>query len=344
MVPRNTRTIIVKSGLPAGISHAGIAGTIANSLAGLMDSIQVCPEGFIRISFMDPAHKKTYEEAGFISFGDVHCDVFVSTTITFVMVYLFPFEGDNGRVREALKLFGDIKEVRHQRWSNVLGVYTGTRLVRMVRKHDIPRNIVIDGVNCRVWYQGQPLVCDSCNDNHKATDCPLKGKCKRCHEAGHFVRNCSKPAWYVPGRPETENDSDNDDNADGNYIGNDNDNGNDNAANSVVVAGGVAVPVVTGSLEPVVPVVPVTSSPAASASEVFSGGVEPAVLSQCSMSVLDAGVPVSSGAEAMDARDNELDELDSQSMYDSGSGGAGERVLDPSPSDRWVRPVSLRRR
>ena len=54
----------------------------------------------------------------------------------------------------------------------------------MVRKHDIPRNIVIDGVNCRVWYEGQPLVCDICQDNHKAADCPLKGKYKRCHEAG----------------------------------------------------------------------------------------------------------------------------------------------------------------
>ena len=37
MVPRNTNTIIIKSGFPAGI--------IANSLAGLVDSIQVCPGG-----------------------------------------------------------------------------------------------------------------------------------------------------------------------------------------------------------------------------------------------------------------------------------------------------------
>ena len=44
-------------------------------------------------------------------------------------------------------------------------------------------------------------------------------------------------------------------------------------------------------------------------------------------------MPVSSGPEAMDARDNELDELNIQSMCVSGSGGVGERVLDPSPSD-----------
>ena len=57
------------------------------------------------------------------------------------MVYLFPYEGSNDRVKEALKFFGDIKEVRHQQWSNVPGVHTGTRLVRMMRKmscaHDV---------------------------------------------------------------------------------------------------------------------------------------------------------------------------------------------------------------
>ena len=41
------------------------------------------------------------------------------------MVYLFPFEGSNDKVKEAFKFFGDIKEVKHQQWSNVPGVYTG---------------------------------------------------------------------------------------------------------------------------------------------------------------------------------------------------------------------------
>ena len=99
MVPRNTRTIIIKSGFTAGLSHAGVASIIANSMAGLVDLIQVCPGGIICVSFLDPAHKKTYEEAGFISFGDVRCDIVVSTPITFVMVYLFTFEGSNDRVR-----------------------------------------------------------------------------------------------------------------------------------------------------------------------------------------------------------------------------------------------------
>ena len=303
MVPRNTRTLIIKSGFPAGTSHAGVASIIANSLAGLVDSIQVCPGGIVRLSFIDPAHKKTYEEAGSIVFGDVRCAVISSVPVSLVMVYLFPFEGSNDKVKEALKFFGDIKEVKHQQWTNVPGVYTGTRLVRMVRKHEIPRNIKIDGVNCRVWYRGQPLVCDICHDNHKAADCPLKGKCRRCHEAGHFVRHCPKPVWFVPGRPETDADSEAGDNE--NDVNDHDDNGA--AADNVV--------------EPVV---------------VPDGGVEPVVSQQCSMSGLGADAPMAVDPEAVDVRDNELNELDSQPLLVSGSGGAEERVLDPSPSQGSV--------
>ena len=71
MVPRNTRTLIIKSAFPAGMSHAGIADTIAKSLMGKIDSIQVCPGGIISISFLDPHMKKTYEEASSICFDDV---------------------------------------------------------------------------------------------------------------------------------------------------------------------------------------------------------------------------------------------------------------------------------
>ena len=117
------------------------------------------------------------DEAGFIFFGDHRCEIVQSNPTTFDLVYLFPFKGSNGHIREALKYFGEIKEVRHQQWINMLGIYTGPRAGRMVRMHKITRNTVIGAINCRVRYKGQPLVCDIRSDNHKASACPLKGKC-----------------------------------------------------------------------------------------------------------------------------------------------------------------------
>ena len=105
----------------AGVSHAGVADSIGKSLSGQIDSIQVCPGGIIRVSFLDPQSKRSYEEAGSISFDDVSCQVLCSTPVTHVLVYLFPFEGSNDHVQEALKYFGEIKEVKFQQWTNVPG-------------------------------------------------------------------------------------------------------------------------------------------------------------------------------------------------------------------------------
>ena len=57
----------MKSAFPAGVSHAGVADIIGKSLSGQIDSIQVCPGRVIRVSFLDPQSKRSYEEAGSIS-------------------------------------------------------------------------------------------------------------------------------------------------------------------------------------------------------------------------------------------------------------------------------------
>ena len=113
----------------------------------------------------------------------------------------------------------------------------------------------------------------------------------------------------MPGRPETDADSDDgdgNDNDNDNVNNNENDNDNDG---DVAAADNVVEPVV-----------------------VPDGEVEPGVSRQCSMSGLGADAPMAVDPEAMDVRDNELNELDSQPLLVSGSGGAEERVLDPSPS------------
>ena len=51
---------------------------------------------------------------------------------------------------------------------------------------------MVDGYLCRLWYRGQPLVCNlSAVQGHRSANCPNKDKCRKCGKTGHFVRNCT---------------------------------------------------------------------------------------------------------------------------------------------------------
>ena len=52
-----------------------------------------------------------------------------------------------------------------------------------------------------MWYRDQPLTCNiCCKGGHKASACPDKGKCLRCHKPGHVARHCPTP-WGNAGGP-----------------------------------------------------------------------------------------------------------------------------------------------
>lgn len=160
-----------------------------------VDAVQFCLNRAFKVTFKSGALKGKYQREGVYVDG-VHCPAIDGGPPTsLVLLHLFPYEGSHLAVKNALKQYGDIKEIRHQTHVSAPGVSTGTRLIRMVRKHHIPRHIKIDGYPCRIWYKDQPLVCDICSANHKASQCPLKGKCRRCRQPGHYARECKNPAW-----------------------------------------------------------------------------------------------------------------------------------------------------
>ena len=44
----------------------------------------------------------------------------------------------------------------------------------------------------RLWYRGQPLVCNLCAvQGHRSANCPNKDKCRKCGKTRHFARNCT---------------------------------------------------------------------------------------------------------------------------------------------------------
>ena len=97
MAPRNTRTLIVRSGFPAGTSSADVAQAIAREFSGMLEAIQFCPGGYIRITFSerftDP--KRLFEEAGSVNIGAVQCEVFQTNPTELVLLYLLPHQGGN---------------------------------------------------------------------------------------------------------------------------------------------------------------------------------------------------------------------------------------------------------
>lgn len=61
----------------------------------------------------------------------------------------------------------------------------------MVRTRAIPRNLVIDGFPVKISYPGQAPVCDICGElDQIARNCALRGEFLECRQPGHLQRNC----------------------------------------------------------------------------------------------------------------------------------------------------------
>lgn len=160
-----------------------------------VDTVQFCLNEVFKVTFKTSELKGKYQREGVIVDG-VNCPAIDGGPPTsLVLLHLYPYEGSGIAIENALRHFGEIKDIRYQTHVIKPSISTRTRLIRMVRKHDIPRHIKIDGYPCRIWYKDQPIVCDICQENHKAAQCPLKGKCRRCRQSGHYARDCKNPAW-----------------------------------------------------------------------------------------------------------------------------------------------------
>ena len=92
-----------------------------------------------------------------------------------VLVYNYPVEGSEESLRGALGAYGVIERVSFRHWTHMEDICDGVRIVRMVRRLAIPRNVSIDGVNVKIAYAGQQQVCDLCTEpGHIARTCPMR--------------------------------------------------------------------------------------------------------------------------------------------------------------------------
>ena len=167
-----------------------------------LSAIQFCPRGLIRITFKNASDKEDFARTGSLAL-DGH-DLSVTSSDkppSLVYVHYFPAEGNDALICDELSKYGEIVNIKHQSFSGIPGLLTGSRILTMVLSDPVPAEFRIDDYPVRVWYRGIPPFCQICKVNgHKAADCQFNGKCRRCGSPDHKARACVRP-WGQPAAP-----------------------------------------------------------------------------------------------------------------------------------------------
>ena len=160
-----------------------------------LSAIQFCPRGLIRITFKNASDKEDFARMGSLAL-DGH-DLSVTSSDkppSLVYVHYFPSEGDDALICDELRKYGEIVSIRHQNFSGIPGLLTGSRILTMVLSDPVPAEFRIDDYPVRVWYRGIPSFCQICKViGHKAADCRFNGKCRKCGSPDHKAHACVRP-------------------------------------------------------------------------------------------------------------------------------------------------------
>ena len=160
-----------------------------------LSAIQFCPRGLIRITFKNASDKEDFTRMGSLALdGHVLSVTSSDKPPSLVYVHYFPAEGDDALIRDELSKYGEVIGIKHQNFSGIPGLLTGSRILTMFLSDPVPAEFRIDDYPVRVWYRGIPPFCQICKVNgHKAADCQFNGKCRRCGSPDHKAHACVRP-------------------------------------------------------------------------------------------------------------------------------------------------------
>ena len=151
-----------------------------------------------KVTFAVEASKQEVINHQAISISGVQCAVRGGgPRVQNVLIYNYPVEGSEESIHCVLGAYGVIERISFHHWTHLTDVSEGVRVVRMIHRQAIPRNLSIAEVNVKVAYAGQQQVCDLCHaPGHIARACPLRDKCFQCGLEGHFSRDCPQRPGY----------------------------------------------------------------------------------------------------------------------------------------------------
>lgn len=145
---------------------------------GFSRGVVACQIGYdiIRVTFDNPDNFEAAKRNSGVHLFGMYCAVLGGgPPSTLVHLFDYPYEEDHDAIKDVFSDFGEVRNVRCQSYVGNPNVYTCTRLVSIVLSETLPRFVTINGYACRIWYRGQPLVCNLCAvQGHKSAHCPNK--------------------------------------------------------------------------------------------------------------------------------------------------------------------------
>ena len=137
----------------------------------VLESVQLIKGRTLRVVF---ASAEVMEDivSGGLTFRDHPITLKTPLVYKWVTLLDLPYGIPESEIKTVLSKFG---QVAHIRAESYMGLYTGTRHVKMEIKTAIPSRVVVAGHPCTVFYRGQIRSCFRCGHiGHEAKKCPQK--------------------------------------------------------------------------------------------------------------------------------------------------------------------------
>ena len=164
-------------------------------------AVQFMPNYFVRVTFGTTQDRHDVFRLGIEIDGVKIPLIEAESAIRSVCIHHCPVEVSDNSVKEVLSGFGDVESVESVYYDGT-AILTGSRIVKMAVRDEIPPKIYVYRYPCRVWYRDQPCLCLICESpEHRASVCPLRDKCRKCRQPGHFARDCTASPEAPVGDP-----------------------------------------------------------------------------------------------------------------------------------------------